>query len=195
MKTHTVFFLLAFLGITSCNKDMKPTYINDEGTQNKEVPTPTNTAPSVVANPVANTPLVPSATTTPVVSNASGANPEHGKPGHRCDIAVGAPLNSPPNPNAKNAAPPQQISVNPSNAKPDPAAYSVPPKQAPQKTAPGMNPPHGQAGHRCDIAVGAPLNSPKAAPAPTPANPNPVIQNSSTPIPDPAAYPNNNAPK
>ncbi len=27
-------------------------------------------------------------------------------------------------------------------------------------TAPGMNPPHGQPGHRCDIAVGAPLDSP-----------------------------------
>ena len=25
------------------------------------------------------------------------------------------------------------------------------------QTAPGMNPPHGQEGHRCDIAVGAPL--------------------------------------
>ncbi len=25
------------------------------------------------------------------------------------------------------------------------------------KTAPGMNPPHGQPGHRCEIAVGAPL--------------------------------------
>ncbi|STD10702.1 Uncharacterised protein [Chryseobacterium carnipullorum] len=33
------------------------------------------------------------------------------------------------------------------------------------KTAPGMNPPHGQPGHRCDIPVGQPLNS-KPAPAP-----------------------------
>jgi len=30
---------------------------------------------------------------------------------------------------------------------------------AQQTTAPGMNPPHGQPNHRCDIAVGAPLNS------------------------------------
>ena len=29
-------------------------------------------------------------------------------------------------------------------------------------TPPGMNPPHGQPKHRCDIAVGAPLNSPVA---------------------------------
>jgi len=27
-------------------------------------------------------------------------------------------------------------------------------------TAPGMNPPHGQPSHRCDIPVGTPLNSP-----------------------------------
>ena len=27
------------------------------------------------------------------------------------------------------------------------------------QTAPGMNPPHGQPGHRCEIPVGAPLNS------------------------------------
>ncbi|MES2545033.1 MAG: hypothetical protein V4548_09130 [Bacteroidota bacterium] len=33
----------------------------------------------------------------------------------------------------------------------------------PAPTAPGMNPPHGQPNHRCDIAVGAPLSTPKAA--------------------------------
>ena len=31
-------------------------------------------------------------------------------------------------------------------------------------TAPGMNPPHGQPNHRCDIPVGAPLNSPAVKP-------------------------------
>ena len=36
-----------------------------------------------------------------------------------------------------------------------------------QPTAPGMNPPHGQPGHRCDIAIGAPLNS-KPVQNPTP---------------------------
>ncbi|WNM20395.1 hypothetical protein [Flavobacterium capsici] len=30
-------------------------------------------------------------------------------------------------------------------------------------TKPGMNPPHGQPGHRCDIQVGAPLSSPPGA--------------------------------
>jgi hypothetical protein len=36
-------------------------------------------------------------------------------------------------------------------------------------TAPGMNPAHGQPGHRCDIPVGQPLNS---QPAATPASQN-----------------------
>jgi hypothetical protein len=33
----------------------------------------------------------------------------------------------------------------------------VPPPQQPIQNTPGLNPPHGQPGHRCDIAVGAPL--------------------------------------
>jgi len=46
-----------------------------------------------------------------------------------------------------------------------------------QKTAPGMNPPHGQPGHRCDIAVGAPLNSPPAKTTTSPVNPLPANNN------------------
>lgn len=79
-------------------------------------------------------------------------NPAHGQPGHRCDIAVGAPLNSAP---AKPATTTTTQTVTPA-----PATAT--------KTAPGMNPPHGQPGHRCDIAVGAPLNSAPAKPAATP---------------------------
>jgi hypothetical protein len=79
----------------------------------------------------------------------SGAlNPEHGKPGHRCEIPVGAPLSSAP---ANTTATQPQVTL------PQPAA--------PAKTPAGINPPHGQPGHRCDIAVGAPLNS-KPAPPP-----------------------------
>jgi len=35
---------------------------------------------------------------------------------------------------------------------------------------PGMNPPHGEPGHRCDIAVGAPLNSKPATVTTAPAS-------------------------
>lgn len=92
-------------------------------------------------------------------TTAPGMNPPHGEPGHRCDISVGAPLNSPP-------------------GKTNPAPATVTTQQAPATintqqvqqtvTAPGMNPPHGQPNHRCDIAVGAPLNSPPG-PTATPA--------------------------
>ena len=36
------------------------------------------------------------------------------------------------------------------------------------KTAAGMNPPHGEPGHRCDIPVGAPLSTPAGATQATP---------------------------
>lgn len=86
-------------------------------------------------------------------------NPPHGQPNHRCDIAVGAPLNSPvgmkPSTQAKTQIQPlMQI-------KPQPQAQPVNtvPQVSPIQTTAGLNPPHGQPNHRCDIAVGAPLNS------------------------------------
>jgi hypothetical protein len=87
---------------------------------------------------------------------APGMNPPHGQPGHRCDISVGAPLNSKP------AAPATPATVTTTPAQPQVTMKEVP---TTTKTAPGMNPPHGEPGHRCDIAVGAPLNSKPAAPA------------------------------
>jgi len=70
-------------------------------------------------------------------------NPAHGQPGHRCDLAVGAPLtNSDGTPVP--AANPQNIQSAPVNTAPAPSGLKV-------------NPPHGQPGHRCDIQVGAPL--------------------------------------
>lgn len=50
------------------------------------------------------------------------------------------------------------------------------------KTAPGMNPPHGEPGHRCDIPVGQPLNS-KPASQTTSAN---VVQPTPAPAPQQA---------
>ncbi|ESU21884.1 hypothetical protein FCR2A7T_03440 [Flavobacterium cauense R2A-7] len=40
------------------------------------------------------------------------------------------------------------------------------------ETKPGMNPPHGQPGHRCDIQVGAPLNGSAPVAKPAAATPN-----------------------
>lgn len=95
-------------------------------------------------------------------------NPKHGEPGHRCDIAVGAPLNS-----AAKSTPAATTTTQVANSLPAPLAAlgndtvantnftpSIAPGTTDSKpTAAGMNPKHGQPGHRCDIAVGAPLDS------------------------------------
>lgn len=110
-------------------------------------------------------PITVTKSSTPVTNTATGMNPAHGQPGHRCDIAVGAPLNSPPG-NASTPAS-QPVSMQPSIPGATPVVTPVKPAATPVATqtvtAPGMNPAHGQPGHRCDIAVGAPLNSKPAA--------------------------------
>lgn len=74
-------------------------------------------------------------------------NPPHGQPGHDCNIAVGAPLggssNVPANPGA-------QINT--------PAPVMTAPLPVLSGGVTGkINPPHGQPGHDCGVAVGAPL--------------------------------------
>lgn len=101
-----------------------------------------------------------------VASVAAGLNPAHGQPNHRCDIAVGAPLNS--QASGKPAAPQ-------TNQMQMPQMQTITQTAAPKTVTPkGMNPPHGQPNHRCDIAVGAPLNSKPAAAATTVATPAPA---------------------
>lgn len=124
---------------------------------------------------------------TPVTTTAVGLNPEHGKPGHRCDIAVGAPLNSAP------ATP--TVATTTTNNSPITVKSNQQPAEV-QKTftatatntpttGAGLNPEHGKPGHRCDIAVGAPLDSkPNTTPAvtATPVNNNPVTPSISQPV-------------
>lgn len=85
------------------------------------------------------------------VATAKGMNPPHGQPGHRCDIAVGAPLNSPP------GKKPTPSTTQTTTVTPAMLNQTVTASETPVVTAPGMNPPHGQPGHVCSIAVGAPL--------------------------------------
>ena len=120
----------------------------------------TTTTTTAATNKAATTPAVTSSNKTvtigsqqPVTTTTAiaGLNPEHGKPGHRCDIAVGAPLDSKPNPVAiTNTQPGTTIS--------SPVINTTSPSKTNTVTT-GLNPEHGKPGHRCDIAVGAPLNS------------------------------------
>jgi hypothetical protein len=152
---------LAILLVTciACNKETKsepeaelapgavpptqnPAFMNLDG--QASTATPTSTPTSTPAGQAAAAP----------VTTAPGMNPPHGQPGHRCEIAVGAPLNSQPvkpSPGAQT-----QPTAAPTSFSP-PAARQQPATAAPVATAPGMNPPHGQPGHRCEVAVGAPL--------------------------------------
>jgi hypothetical protein len=117
------------------------------------VGSPTAQAPliSPVNNAITN---LPSPVTTPsIVNNGAKLNPAHGQPGHNCAVAVGAPLTG--------SAPSSSLSVPVQKTTPDVQTTVAP--AAPVKTAPGINPPHGQPGHRCDISAGAPLNSKPAA--------------------------------
>jgi hypothetical protein len=113
--------------------------------------------PSTTTNTTV-TPVNASKTVSAPAVSGSNLNPEHGKPGHRCDIAVGAPLDS--KPAAVTTQP--TVTSTPVNQQKAPLITPVLPTSTPAASttvAPGMNPEHGKPGHRCDIAVGAPLNS------------------------------------
>jgi hypothetical protein len=117
---------------------------------------PTATVAQPTAQPITvkqNAPtMVPTAAPAPAAPTAKGMNPPHGQPGHRCEIAVGAPLDSKPAAKPATATATAPTTLPNFSQQPQPVAPAAP-------TAPGMNPAHGQPGHRCEIAVGAPLNS------------------------------------
>jgi len=167
--TLKLYSAAAFISIStfiSCAGNDSKDYIDKSlvtpASENKttQPPVSTGTATTVIpgtTTPVNITPQTNAVNINPQTSTvqpvapvtASGKlNPAHGEPGHRCDISVGAPLNS---------APAQPTVTNTTQT---PVKINTQP--ATQTVAAGMNPAHGQPGHRCDIAVGAPLNSPPA---------------------------------
>lgn len=120
-------------------------------------PTPQTPAAPFV-NPDAKTVTNPVSTIAPTTQPASGLNPKHGQPGHRCDIPVGKPLNSKPTLPASPTTPVQNTTPTASPLAPL-ASPSITPGTSTTDVAPGMNPKHGQPGHRCDIPVGSPLSA------------------------------------
>ncbi|MFN4363200.1 hypothetical protein [Chryseobacterium hispalense] len=181
---NTILGLLAIAIITvSCKKDERATYIKEEASVQQ---------PAVAMNQTPKASLLDQAGIQPAQNNstaavtATGMNPPHGQPGHRCDIPVGQPLNSKP---AQSGQTPsttpnqaQTIQIDPNSLQP--GKFSVENGKAKNvKTAKGMNPPHGEPGHRCDIPVGQPLNS---KPAPQPVQQQNIAQNTPAPAPAPA---------
>ena len=155
MKRVTLMIFAAAALAVSC-KNTKNTEVQKSVTQ-------TATAPETKSQE-----NVATQTSTPentaIASNSASdkpaMNPPHGQPYHRCDIAVGAPIDSPAP--VQNAAPqvtqPQSAPnagfntnpISPSQAPPVSSTADIGPK-------PALNPPHGQPHHRCDLQVGAPL--------------------------------------
>jgi hypothetical protein len=151
MKRTSIAIVIFFMVFTiACKKSSgipstKSQGSNSGTTQSVPASSETSIASSVTsANP----------TMAPGSGIDQGMNPPHGQPSHRCDIAVGVPLDSPAGTGKSTPSNSKQPNMSPQTATPS--------------TTPGMNPPHGQPNHRCDISVGAPLDSPPKAGKSTP---------------------------
>lgn len=183
MKNTFIGFIAVSILATSCKKDEKATYLKEEaGAAQPNVALTSATSKTTLMDQAG----VQSSPSPAPMATAPGMNPPHGQPGHRCDIPVGQPLNGQPA-----AAPATQninvgnnnvVQIDPNAVSPGKITIDNNGKQV--KTAPGMNPPHGQPGHRCDIPVGQPLNS-KPAPAQQPAQN--TVQVTPPPTPAPAS--------
>ncbi|GEN74867.1 hypothetical protein [Chryseobacterium hagamense] len=191
MKNTLLGLMTLSILAVSCKKDERATYITEEAGIEQPA-APVVQAPKASLMDQAG--ITASGSGTSAVT-AAGMNPPHGQPGHRCDIPVGQPLNSAPQ--QQNA---QNISVNTQQGQAiridpnamQPGKFTVDKSgKAKTVTAKGMNPLHGEPGHRCDIPVGQPLNSkpattqqpaqvvaqntPSPASAPAPTGPKPAV--------------------
>ncbi len=124
-----------------------------------ELPVVTGIPDKMPASNITTQATTPIQSITPQPNTKPGLNPAHGQPGHRCDIAVGAPLtdaaaktSNDPNINYPVVSSPMEYKA--------PLPFenkTITLPEANTKVAAGTNPAHGQPGHRCDLAVVAPL--------------------------------------
>lgn len=165
----------SFTILLSCNQS------GQKSETNQQAPVlPQNEEQAPAVNPEPEQPAADETTEQQSSTEKSGEvmlNPPHGEPYHRCDIPVGAPLNSAPANTARqttsNPAPtsaPQNVNNAPSLAN-NPMAPTLEnasrlnsgqtrsTTQTNNNTGPKprLNPAHGQPWHRCDIPVGSPL--------------------------------------
>lgn len=150
--------LIAFALVSCQKKNETPETLSPElasyeqksPSDSSNVTSAQNSAPIIMNN---SAPVAPQSNTVSVNQpqpTAPGMNPPHEQPNHRCDIPVGAPLNSKKAETTTVKTTDNQTSTT--------APIAAPQNNAGSTTiADGMNPAHGQPGHRCDIPVGAPL--------------------------------------
>ena len=157
----TAVVMISMASCTPAKKESKPVQVNQ---QNQEPPIVQSDTSSTILSvpetfpetaipkepPVVNAPAIP-----------PKLNPAHGQPFHRCDIAVGSPLDAAPAATAirTGAAPTLENAARLNNPRANTTTTpSVPSVTNANATPPKLNPPHGQPFHRCEIPVGSPLN-------------------------------------
>lgn len=162
MKKISIVLFAAAAFTVSCKNTKTTESQTKDGSEVAATPAGENTAAADNATGTAATAQNTATATTSADPNRPALNPAHGEPYHRCDIQVGAPLDSP----APVQAPapqviPQQAPVS-NNFNTNPIAPSAAPAPSVSSTSslgpkPALNPPHGEPHHRCDLQVGAPL--------------------------------------
>ena len=150
MRKQYGFYVLGLLTLAffmGCGSDGEKSLVDPSGSS-----TAAQTSALPVILPSTNNAASISPPSQQVNAATPSLNPAHGQPGHRCDLAVGAPL-----PGAA------QVNINP-----QPSVAVSNPVVTATAASPKLNPAHGQPGHRCDISVGAPLPDANATVQPTP---------------------------
>ena len=89
MKNKIILFLMISFALTSCKNEVEP-----KENATRIIPF-TEVGMKMREEAAAKAAKKDSQTATNTTAVAVGMNPEHGQKGHRCDIPVGAPLNSP----------------------------------------------------------------------------------------------------
>ena len=149
--TYYLLISASIIGLFSCSDAEKTTTESEASGTTTTTVSAEGSATENLNEPLPSMPAAANQAT----ASASGLNPAHGEAGHRCDIAVGAPLNSAPTQNT--TALPQTSS----GQSPKPAVMTMPtvtPPPAQTGTGSGkINPAHGEPGHVCGKPVGQPL--------------------------------------
>ena len=141
---NILYFLIIIIGVACTNSTATPDIDKSlpvvNATEQTDVPVTTESLNAPVTID-ANNNMLPQSS----AANNVAINPPHGEPGHDCNVAVGSPLNAA----AKSINAPVQLPIVTGTDLP----LNISPKAGVR-----LNPPHGEAGHDCNVQVGQPLS-------------------------------------
>lgn len=156
---RSIYLIAAVVFFASCNTSNSS---NEASQVPVNLPAPAAVNPTNQTNPGPTGDSMKVVDPLPASEVSDKLNPPHGQPGHLCEIPVGSPLPK----SAAAAAPSNAPAPNPTITT-LPAPVTIPagnikatqPAAAPANGSVKLNPPHGQPGHDCTVAVGAPLKN------------------------------------